>query len=87
MGNLSNSANKEVDLKIRHPSLSNAKLVDLNSSKIIKNTTFNDQKEYEKWADSLSKYKTTSRLFLPIDHSFSHTSLCGTAGTVEVALP
>ena len=87
MGNLSNSGSKEVDLKIRHSNLSNAKLVIKDGAREIKNLTFNDQKEYDKWVDSLSKYKTASRLFLPISHSFSHTSLCGTAGTVEVALP
>ena len=54
---------------------------------LLKYTTCLDRKEYIKWKEALELYNEQSKLFLPIEHHFSTTTLCGNAGTIEAIFP
>lgn len=78
----------EVELSINHPNLQGARVVSSNGDALMKVSVAMGEKEYNVWADSLLKYhRSTSKILLPVKHSFSRGGFCGQLGTVDVTLP
>lgn len=84
MGNQNRANNREIQFESEHPHLSQCKIVTSEQRTLLKYTTCLDRKEYIKWKEALELYNEQSKLFLPIEHHFSTTTLCGNAGTIEV---
>lgn len=86
MGNKTYTNNKEEDVVCEHPQLNQAKIISVDNRQLLKCSICLDRKDYNRWKDSLDFYEDQSKIFMPKDHMFSSTTLCGNAGTVEVAI-
>lgn len=81
----SENSQPEVELRISHPSLANARIVVVNQMAYIKIVVPMQEKEYQVWADGLHQYvKSTSKIMLPTRHKFNKAGLCGQLGSAEV---
>ena len=81
MGNCETDNSKEGELKsIKHYHLSNSKITTFNKQNTLKYTPCLDRKEYERWKNLLANYHPHPSLFLPLQHSFHPTNLCGNGG-------
>lgn len=87
MGNQKSSQNKEFDVEINHPNFSKSKIVTEGEYKRLRTNIAIDEKEYDKWKLSSSKYVSPpSNLLLPLDSSFKRTAMCGHTGNATVIL-
>lgn len=81
----SENSQPEVELRISHPSLANARVAVVNQMAYIKIVVPMQEKEYQAWADGLHQYvKSTSKIMLPTRHMFNKAGLCGQLGSAEV---
>ena len=81
MGNRETTNSKEMEISIQHHTLNRAKIKILKEQKVLKITPALDRKEYDRWREVLSSYEPHPSLFLPLQHTFFQTGLCGSAGT------
>jgi hypothetical protein len=84
MGNKTHTNNKEEDVVCEHPQLNLAKKILVDNQQLLRCSLCLDRKDYNRWKDFLDFYEDQFKIFMPKDHMFSSTTLCGSAGTVEV---
>ena len=86
MGNKNQAGkNGEVIVNINHPRFTNASIVSEGGQRQLQTTMGVDDREYEKWSNSLKKAKIDSPfLMLPCQQDFSRKGLCGNSGTLKV---
>lgn len=85
MGNKNHVTSKEEDLISEHTQLNNAKIISVDGQQVLRCSVCLDRKDYNRWKGSLQPYQDSSKILMPRSHRFISTTLCGSAGTVEVA--
>jgi hypothetical protein len=70
---------------VNHPKFTNVRLVSEGTKKQMQLSMGVDEKEYERWKQSLTKAKIDSTsLLLPTKDEFSRKGFCGDSGTLKV---
>lgn len=85
MGNKEGVGREEAELRMEHPQMQGARMAESRGERVVRVGVAMGEKEYNIWADGLLRYhRSTSKVLLPVRHSFGRGGYCGQLGTAEV---